>query len=271
MAFFVDTHCHLNFKDLGELGEETLKILQQAKQQNIGAIIDIATDLKDFSKNLAFAQTITDFEKYPQIYSAIGIHPLHIKEDTTFKKEDFSPFLKAKTLVAIGETGLDYYYSKENIKLQKEIFEQHCQAAVENNLPIIIHTRAAEEDTLEILSYFVKNHGLRGLIHCFVSNKAYAKKFLDIGFYLSFSGIVTFKNAVEIQESAFFTPKDRILTETDAPYLAPMPHRGKTNHPAYVKHTAEFLATLRGENIENFKEQVFKNTNDLFLKLASTI
>lgn len=257
---FIDSHCHLGFKDLGEHGEESEKILQEAKNNGIEAILDIATDVSNFKEYINFTN------KHDIMYSAIGVHPLHIKDNLTFKKEDITQYLNEKKVIAIGETGLDYYYSKEEEKEQKKFFEAHAEICSEHKLPIVIHTRAADDDIVDMLSNYSKNWGVIGVIHCFSGDVAFAKKLLDIGFYISFSGTVTFKKATELHDVAKYLPKDRILTETDAPYLAPVPYRGKINKPCYVRHTAEYISELRGELISNFANDVKNNFFNLFSK-----
>ncbi|MDR0483699.1 MAG: TatD family hydrolase [Alphaproteobacteria bacterium] len=257
---FIDSHCHLGFKDLGEYTEHSDKILQEASLNGVNTIIDIATDIIAFEKAIAFSRNKN------MIFTALGIHPLHIDGNLNFTKQDIIQHLHEPKVIAIGETGLDYYYSVDSKKVQKNFLEVHAEICEESKLPIIIHTRSAEADTVDILSSFVKNSNLKGVIHCFSGNKDFAKKLLDIGFYISFSGIVTFKNAVDIQQVAKYVPADHILTETDAPFLAPIPFRGKTNQPAYVKHTAEFIAQLRGESLTEFTSKVKSNFFDLFQK-----
>lgn len=259
---FIDTHCHLSFEKLGSYGSATLEVLQRAKEHKVSKFIDIATDVSGFLATLDFTK------QHAGVFAAIGIHPLHILTNQNFQTEDITKHLLHHKLVAIGETGLDYYYSTDTKTLQHKFFEEHCEIASANNLPIIIHTRSANEDTLAILSNHVKNNGLRGVIHCFSGDKTFAKQVLDLGFYISFSGIVTFKNALTLHEVAKYVPKQYILTETDAPYLAPVPFRGQDNEPAFVKYTAEFVANLREEAVENFAEQVQQNAKTLFTKLG---
>ena len=223
---FIDSHCHLGFKDLGSHTKDTEGILKEAQNNGVELILDIATDVFDFEKYINFSN------QHDMIYSAIGIHPLHLKENPNFQKQDIIKYLSEPKVIAIGETGLDYYYAKDEEALQKKYFEQHAEICSEYKLPIIIHTRDAAEDTLDMLTSFSKNWGVGGVIHCFSGDVALAKKFLDIGFYISLSGIVTFKKSTDLHEVAKYVSKDKILTETDAPYLAPNPYRGKINKPA---------------------------------------
>ncbi|MCL2566836.1 MAG: TatD family hydrolase [Alphaproteobacteria bacterium] len=257
---FVDSHCHLGFKDLGEYGEESEKILQTARENGVSVIVDIATDTPAFYPAVNFSRNKDG------VWTAIGVHPLHIKDNPSFCKEDITKYLIEPKVIAIGETGLDYYYSADNKKIQKQFFESHAEICSEYNLPAIIHTRNAEADTVDMLSSFVRDMNIKGVIHCFSGDTSLAKKLLDIGFYISFSGVATFKNAADIQAAAKYVPKNRILTETDSPFLAPVPFRGKINQPSYVRHTAEFIAGLRSELISDFALNVKNNFFDLFSK-----
>lgn len=267
----IDSHCHLSFDQLGNYTDETKEILKLAKGYNIGAVLDIATDLAMFKNTLDFAEKMASLssKQLPYILCALGVHPLHIEQNPSFKAEDLAPFLTNKYLVAIGETGFDGYYSQEHFAKQREIFNIHAEVAVKNNLPIIIHTRSATEQTLDALSYYVKNHGLQGVIHCFTGDKSLATKYLDLGFLLSFSGVLTYKNALDVQEVARFAPVNMILVETDAPYLTPVPLRSKDskiNKPAYVKYTFEFLSSLRKEPILELQQALEENFYKLFPK-----
>jgi TatD DNase family protein len=190
--------------------------------------------------------------------ASVGIHP-NIEQTENFTVEELVSLANHEKVIAIGETGLDYFRSEGDLGWQRERFRVHVEAAKELKKPLIVHTREARKDTMDILeNEDAKSAG--GIIHCFTEDWETAKRALDIGFYISLSGIVTFKNARELQEVAKKLPLDRILIETDSPYLAPVPHRGKTNQPAFVRHVAEFLATLRGDSIEN----IAKTTTDNF-------
>ncbi len=264
----IDSHCHLGFPNLGGHTEETLKFLSNAKINNVGLILDISTDLSKFKEYLDFSNNIPNTSDYPKLYTAIGIHPLHIEENLNFSISDFDPYLKNEKLIAIGETGFDGYYVKNKFKIQRELFEIHANTAIKNSLPIIIHTRSAEEETIDAISYFVSKYNLTGVIHCFTGDLCFAKKLLNLGFYLSFSGITTFKNAQDIQQVVKYVPQDRILVETDAPYLAPVPNRGKNNEPGFVKYTYEYIANLRNEKLNFLEQYVEKNFYDLFNKIT---
>lgn len=256
---FIDSHCHLGFKELGSHTSETGQFLLNAKNNGVELILDIATDVKDFGKYINFSNS------HDMVYSAIGIHPLHLKDNLNFTSNDIIKYLCEPKVIAIGETGLDYHYAKDEKALQKKFFTTHAEICSEHKLPIIVHTRDAWEDSIDMLTEFSKM-GVTGVIHCFSGDVALAKRFLDIGFYISLSGIVTFKKSIDLHEVAKYLPKDRILTETDAPYLAPVPYRGKTNYPSYVRHTAEFISELRGQLVSDFAFDVKSNFYNLFSK-----
>lgn len=200
-------------------------------------------------------------DAHEHIFCTVGVHPDE-ENAAEFLAEEMIAIAQAQPkVVGIGETGLDYHWCKGDLTWQHDRFRAHIQAANATKLPLIIHTRDAGHDTLDVLRA-EKAHG--GVIHCFTEDVAFARGALDLGFYISFSGIVTFKNAQQIQEAAKFVPQDRILVETDAPFLAPVPKRGKTNEPAYVKHTAEFLAQLRGETFAEVEQYSCDNFYRLF-------
>lgn len=251
---FVDSHCHLNL--LGEAPGGIDAIVEEAVSQGIEHILCIAIDKH------SSLQTIELAKKYPQVTASVGIHP-NVDESEYFLVEELVKQADYPEVIAIGETGLDYFRSEGDLTWQRDRFRVHIAAAKQTHKPLIIHTREAREDTMSILeTENARDAG--GIIHCFTENWETAKRALDIGFYISLSGIVTFKNARELQDVARKLPMDRILIETDAPYLAPMPHRGKTNKPVYVKHVAEFLADLRGESTAHIARQTTENFYQLF-------
>ena len=233
----VDSHCHLDyFKE-----EERHQIIQNA-----------------ISANVKIMQTIsTRFSQREELMKIAN-------DDDFVKAEELTAYCKAhKKIIGIGETGLDYYHSTEYKKQQIELFEEHIKASLETGKPIIVHTRNAEADTLAMLSQPAKE-GLKILMHCFTGGAEFAKKLLDIGAFISYSGIVTFKNAGSIRESMMATPSDRLIIETDAPFLAPIPMRGKQNEPAFVKYTAQFIAQERGVSLEEISRSTTKNFFSLF-------
>lgn len=253
----VDSHCHLDMlKDY----DSTDNIVTRAKEADVQYLQTICTRLDNFKNILSIAK------KYDSVFASVGVHPSEVKEVTPAKK--LVELANHEKVIGLGETGLDYFYNKdaEHQEIQRESFEQHIIASQENNLPIIVHTRDAEDDTLNIIKECKKIQDFPGLIHCFTASKEFATKMLDLGMYISISGIVTFKNAIDLQEAAKFIPLDRMLVETDSPYLAPVPKRGKTNEPSYTKYVAEFVAQLKGLDVEEVAEQTTNNFFNLFSK-----
>lgn len=250
----VDSHCHINFS---ELHERLPDVLNNARLNNVDFMLCVSVNLEEFPQVLALA------EQHEHIYASVGVHPCY--EDAKEPNEDeLVELAEHKKIIAIGETGLDYFRTEnQDMTWQHQRFVTHIKAAKRTDKPLIIHTRSAADDTMRML----KEEGAdqcKGVMHCFAEDWEVAKKALDLGFYISFSGIVTFKSAQTVQEVARKCPSDRILVETDAPYLAPVPLRGKTNEPAYVRHTAQFVADLRGEALERFSEQTTQNFFELF-------
>lgn len=251
---FIDSHCHLNLLAEEEGGLD--HILAQAKENNVDHIVSIAIDKASCHEVISIA------EHYENITASVGIHP-NVDQQEKFSVEELIALAQHDKVIAIGETGLDYFRSEGDLEWQRDRFRTHIEAAKQLQKPLIIHTREAREDTMDILEQENAEQA-GGIIHCFTENWQTAQRALDIGFYISLSGIVTFKNAVELQDVAKKLPLDRILIETDAPYLAPVPHRGKTNKPAFVKHVAEFLAELRGDTVENIAQATTENFHRLF-------
>ena len=252
---FIDSHCHLDFPEFQSRLPEVLGNMQSAK---VSHALCVSVDLPDFPNVLKLAQD------YPNLYASVGVHPDY--EDTPEPTFDFlvETALKHSKIVAIGETGLDYYRmgdrSYESMEWQRERFRTHIRASIASEKPLIIHTRSASEDTINIL----KEEGAQqigGVMHCFTESYEVAKAAMEMGFYISFSGIVTFKSAKELQETCKQVPLDRMLIETDSPYLAPIPYRGKTNEPAWVSKVGEFVANLKGVSIE---ELAFNTSNNFF-------
>lgn len=254
----VDTHCHLHLMDLTEFDQEVSLVVKAAKENGIAHMLCVGTRIEDTPKLLEFAK------QFPEVSASVGLHPNETvpegSEEPTV--ETLVNWAKQDAIVAIGETGLDYYRTEEKQPWQQDRFRTHIRAAIEVNKPLIIHTRQAVEDTLKILREEEASK-VGGIFHCFTEDWAMAEAGLELNFYISFSGIVTFKNAVQLQEVAKKVPLDRLLIETDAPYLAPMPHRGKMNQPAYVRYVAEYLATLKNVSLETLAKQ----TTDNFYRL----
>ena len=254
---YVDSHCHINFP---ELAQRLPEILETMRTNEVGHALCVAVDLPDFPQVLALAQA------HPHIYASVGVHPDY--EDTPEPSaEQLVELAQHPKVIAIGETGLDYFRLQGDLEWQRERFRQHIRASRLCRKPLIIHTRAAAADTIRILqeeAAGVAQGGVAGVLHCFTESLEMAEAAIDMGFYISFSGILSFKSAKELQAVARVLPLERILIETDAPYLAPMPHRGKTNEPGFVRHVGEFLADLRGISAKEVQQATTRNFFDLF-------
>lgn len=261
MASFIDSHCHLDMLDITSFPQGLADVVQQALDNQVTHMLCVSVD----DKKHAVLQKIA--ETFQNVYFSVGLHP-NDSPERVIVAEDLIQLADHPKLIAIGETGLDYYRTVGDAAWQKKRFEQHIRAAQTVNKPLIIHTRQARKDTIDILSQYPINE-IGAVLHCFTEDWETAKAALDLGLYISFSGIVTFKNAIEIQEVAKKVPLDRMLIETDSPYLAPIPFRGKPNYPAYVRHVAEFIATLREEPLDIIATQTTQNFFDLFKLTAS--
>ena len=246
----VDSHCHINFP---ELAENLPQVLDKMVENQVSYALAVSVSRQTADEVLRLSET------YPHIFASVGIHPAD-EETAEFSYDELIERSQHARVVAIGETGLDYHWCKGDLAWQHNRFRVHIQAAKAAGVPLIIHTREAPKDTIKILQ---EEKADNGVIHCFSEDISFAKAALDLGFYISFSGIVTFKSAQEVQAACKMVPDDRILVETDAPYLAPAPHRGKLNQPAYTRHTAEFIAQLRGTSLE----EVARITSDNFFRL----
>jgi TatD DNase family protein len=253
----VDSHCHLDFK---VLIEDLDAVLIRAKENDVNILQTICTKISEFDK----IHSIANYSE--NIFCSVGNHPLNVLDEGVISAEEILKHTKKTKVIGIGETGLDYYYSKNSKKIQKESFIEHITAAQESSLPIIVHTRDADEDTVAILKKCMMQKKFLGLIHCFTASEWLAMECLDMGLYISASGIVTFKNAIGIQQTFKKVPIDKILIETDAPFLSPMPLRGKDNEPSYVKHTAKFMAELLKVEFEDFAKTTTNNFFNLFKK-----
>lgn len=258
----VDSHCHLDQLDLTPYQGNLVKALTHAKEMGVMHFLCVCITLKDFPAMLKLAKS------QPNVSVSVGLHPNENDIDHEPTSEDIINFVQDEKIVAIGETGLDYYRSQGDTEWQRQRFREHIKAAKQLKLPLIVHTRQAKEDTIQILR---EEHALDvgGVMHCFTEDWAMAKLALDLNFYISFSGIVTFRNAIEIQNVAKKVPLDRMLIETDSPYLAPNPHRGKPNEPAYVRYVAEYIAELRGMDAVELGERTTENYFKLFNKSLS--
>ena len=249
----IDSHCHLDFPDLANNIDE---ILENMKNNEVTHALCVSVNLEDFPRLLLLA------EGYPNLYASVGVHPDY--EDLTEpKSEELVSLAKNSKVIAIGETGLDYSRIKGDLEWQRNRFREHIRAARECNKPLIIHTREAAADTLSIMAEEGAEQ-IGGVMHCFTESWEVAQKAMEMNFYISFSGIVTFKNAANLKETAKKIPLERMLIETDSPYLAPVPFRGKTNQPAYVRHVAEEIASLRNISLNEVAESTTKNFFSLF-------
>ena len=246
----IDSHCHLDFEPLFENIDE---IIKRSKQVGIEKLLTICTTLESFKKIKILVK------KDKIIYGTYGIHPHEAKNDKITSDSIIKVVKQTEKIIGIGETGLDFYYNHSEKNDQIKSFEEHIQASIELNIPLIIHSRNAENETLEIFNKY-KNDKLKILMHCFTGSKKFAENLLNLGAYFSASGIITFKNSQELQNTFKFIPLDKILIETDSPYLAPVPNRGKQNEPSFVVHTAQKLADIK--QISNF--DLIKNTTSNF-------
>ncbi len=257
---FVDSHCHLNYKGLVE---DQGAVLDRARGAGVETMLNISTREREWDEIVATAERESD------VWASIGIHPHEADAHPDVDTAKLVARAAHSRVIAIGETGLDYYYDHSDRERQRASFRSHIAAARATGLPLIVHTRDAEDDTAAILTEEMGRGAYPGVIHCFTASAAFAETALALGLYISISGIVTFKNAKDLQATAETLPKDRLLIETDAPFLAPVPHRGKTGEPAFVADTARFLADLRGVPVETLAAQTTANFHALFAKAAS--
>jgi TatD DNase family protein len=254
---YIDSHCHINFP---ELAARLPEIFGKMTENQVTHALCVSVNLPEFPQVLALA------EQYPHVYASVGVHPDY-EETPEPDVEQLQRLSAHPKIVAIGETGLDYYRLQGDLEWQRERFRTHIRASRATGKPLIIHTRSASEDTIRILreeGAGIEAGGAGGVMHCFTESLQVAEAAMAMGFYISFSGIVTFKSAKELQAVARAVPLERMLIETDSPYLAPVPHRGKVNEPGLVRHVAEFLAQLKGVPPERIAQQTTDNFFDLF-------
>lgn len=256
-AMLVDSHCHLDFP---EFAPELDEVVARARTAGVGGMVTICTRLTQLERVLAVA------ERFDDVWCSVGIHPHEAANEPDAEAGRIVALTRHPKVVGIGETGLDYHYDRSPRDRQREVFRRHIEAARLSGLPIIVHSREAEEDTAALLEEGAAAGGLTGLIHCFTSTAILAERALALGFCISFSGIVTFRNAEGLRAIARKIPGDQLLIETDAPYLAPVPQRGRRNEPAFVAHTAAFIAGLRGESVEALAASTTANFRRLFPK-----
>ena len=255
----IDSHCHLNYEGLVERQDE---VLENARQRGVQGFLNISTRQREWDAIVAVA------DKHDDVWASVGVHPHEADAHPDLGSGALVDAASHSRVIAIGECGLDYYYDKSDRAAQRERFEAHIEAASQTGLPLVVHTRDAEDDTAEILERAVKEKGVTGVLHCFTGSAELARKGLDLGFYVSLSGIVTFKNAQDLQDTAKWLPADQMLVETDSPFLAPVPHRGQKCEPAFVADTAAFVAQLRGEDPDRLAEATTANFFKLFSKAA---
>lgn len=256
----IDSHCHLNYKGLVE---DQAKVLERARATGVTGFLNISTRASEWDAVVATAV------REPDVWASVGIHPHEADAHADLGTQALLEATTHPRVIGIGETGLDYFYDHSDRAVQRKLFRIHIGVARETGLPLIIHTRDAEDDTANILAEEMARGAFPALIHCFTASREFARTVLDLGLTISLSGIVTFKSARELQEIAGELPEDRILVETDAPFLAPVPHRGRTCEPAFVADTLRHVATLRGVEPEALGETTSANFFTLFRKAAA--
>jgi len=254
----IDSHCHIDLMDYEKLGGDPASAVAYAHDNGIGHMLCVSVNLEQYPNML---DTIKDM---PKVFASVGVHP-NEQDGVEPSVSDLVELAKNEKVIAIGETGLDYFRSEGDLDWQRDRFRRHIEAAKQSGKPLIIHTREAKQDTIKLLQE-EKADEIGGVMHCFAEDWETAVHAMDLGFYISFSGIVTFKSATTLQEVAQKVPLDRMLVETDSPWLAPVPFRGKTNQPAYVRHVAEMVAKLRGDDVET----IITATTENFFRLFST-
>ena len=255
----IDSHCHLDFDDFGE---DLPQVIERAKLAGVTKILTISTKISNLDKTIKIA------EHYDLVYFAFGLHPLNVGKEKIPQKYILQ-VAEHKKMIGIGETGLDYYYTQETSALQKKSFIEHIELSQDTGLPLIIHSRAADGDMREILVRAFNKKPFKAVMHCFASGSVLAKSALDLGFYLSMSGIVTYPSSIDLTNIFAKVPINRILIETDSPYLAPKPFRGKRNEPSFVTRTCKKGAEILGLDEADFRNATTKNFNDLFWKIKN--
>lgn len=256
----VDSHCHLNYAGIVE---DQAAVLSRARAAGVTAFLNISTRQREWADVVATA------EREPDVWASIGIHPHEAEQHADLGEAALLEAAAHPKVIAIGETGLDYYYDKSDRAVQRALFRTHIAVSRRTALPLVIHTRDADDDTLAILADEMGKGAFPALIHCFTASPEFGREVLKLGLTISLSGIVTFKNAKELQEFAPDIPADRLLVETDSPFLAPIPYRGKPCEPAYVRSTAAFVAELRGETLEDLAQATTRNFYALFRKATA--
>ncbi len=255
---FTDSHCHIHAQDFDA---DRDAVLQRMRENNVLCVSDICDDIKEMPQLLEFCS------RHQNIYTSVGVHPEYADRYPDFKPEDLLKYANNPYVIGIGECGLDYYYNADIKEHQLRVLKVHIMAAQESGLPLIIHNRASDEDMIKILTEAYRQKPFKGELHCFSSSAELCKAALDIGFYISASGIITFKKSEELRKIFAEVPNDKLLIETDAPYLAPVPHRGQRNEPAFVVHTAEVLAQIKKMSITEIAQLTTNNFLSLFKKV----
>ena len=256
----IDSHCHLEYEGLAE---DQPGVLERARVAGIGGFLNISTRRSEWERVVGTAERESD------VWASIGIHPHEADQHADLGEAALLEAAEHPKVIALGESGLDYYYDKSDRQVQQALFRTHISVSRQTGLPLIIHTRDAEGDTVAILEDELGKGAFPALIHCFTATGAFGRRVLELGLTISLSGIVTFKNARELQDFAPEIPADRLLVETDSPFLAPVPHRGRPCEPAYVADTARFVAGLRGESVETLAENTTRNFFGLFKKAVT--
>jgi TatD DNase family protein len=254
----IDSHCHLDFPDFAE---ELDEVVGRATVLGVARLVTISTRVKRHK------ELIDIVERFPNVYCSVGTHPHHAQEEPDIGTKELVAHTRHPKVVAIGEAGLDYHYDNSPRDLQETSFRAHIAAARETKLPLVIHAREADDDVAKILAEEMGKGAFPAVLHCFTGGRELAMAAIDLGLSISFTGILTFKNSQNLRDIAKELPADRILVETDAPYLAPLPHRGRRNEPAYVVETAKMLAQVRGVS----PEQIARQTTDNFFRLFSKV
>ena len=258
---FVDSHCHLDRLDLSACNNDLQSVIDAATGKNVSRMLCVAIDLQNLPEML---ETVNRFDN---VYASAGVHPLHVSDGVP-EVATLLGYATDANVIALGETGLDYYYQKDTVEQQRDSFVNHLKASAEARLPVIVHTRDAREDTISILRQHVDTD-VAGVLHCFTENWEMARQAMDLNFMISFSGIITFRNAAELREVVRQVPMENLLIETDSPYLAPVPYRGKPNEPQYVVEVAQCVADIKGLRIEEVAEITSDNFDRMFNKAVT--
>jgi TatD DNase family protein len=256
----IDTHCHLDFD---ELSRDRAGVLARAREQGVRRMITICTEIEKFPQIAAIADSADE------VFCSVGTHPNHAQDEREFSAREIAELARHPKCVAIGEAGLDYYYKRAPQELAHRVLRAHIEAARLSDLPLVIHSRESDADMAAILEQDYAQKPFKALLHCFTASRELAQRALALGLYISFSGVVTFKSAADLRETAAMVPLDRMLVETDAPFLAPVPHRGKTNEPAYVADTLRVLAEVKGVAPDELAEITTANALRIFDKMPA--